>query len=111
MNEDILRELSAILREMKDPRVSQAMLSIVKLDVSQDLSSAKVYVSSMMGIEKAGEAADALKKAAGYLRTELGRRLAMRHTPQLRFFADDSIERSANIIRLMHRIQEDEHEN
>ena len=58
--EDVQRELSAILREMKDPRVAGAMLSIVKIDLSSDLSSCKVFVSSLMGGEKAAEAVKAL---------------------------------------------------
>lgn len=100
-NEDILRELSVILRELKDPRVSEAMLSIVKLDLSRDMSSCKVFISSMKGMETAREAARALKGASGFIRHELGSRLDLRHTPELRFIADDSIERSADISRLL----------
>ena len=103
--EDVQRELSAILREMKDPRVAGAMLSIVKIDLSNDLSSCKVFVSSLMGAEKAAEAVKALKNAAGFLRRELGRRMDLRHTPELRFIADSSIEHSADISRILNSLE------
>lgn len=99
--EDVMRELSAILREMKDPRVSDALLSIVKIDLASDLSSCKVFVSSLSGGEKAAEAVKALKNAAGFIRRELGRRLDLRHTPELRFVADSSIAHSADIARIL----------
>lgn len=103
--EDVQRELSAILREMKDPRVAGAMLSIVKIDLSNDLSSCKVFVSSLMGAEKASEAVKTLKNAAGFLRRELGRRMDLRHTPELRFIADSSIEHSADIARILNKLE------
>ena len=92
LNEDVLREMTALLREMKDPRVQEAMLSVVKVDLASDLTSCRVYVSSLHGIESARKAVSALKNAAGFLRHELGQRVQMRHTPELRFIADDSIE-------------------
>ena len=65
ITEDIKRELIAILREVKDPRVS-GMLSIVKVDVSNDLSYAKVYVSAIEGIDVAKESVKGLKAASGF---------------------------------------------
>ncbi len=97
---DIHRELSAILREVKDPRVSP-LLSIVKVDVSGDLSYAKVYVSAMEGAEKTEESVKGLKSAAGYIRRELGHRLQLRKVPELRFVADDSIAHSAHISQII----------
>lgn len=99
--EDVRRELTAILREMKDPRVSDAMISIVRVEVTNDLSYCSVYISSMYGMEKSKEAAKALKKAAGYIRKELGNRLKLRHVPAPLFYATDSIEYSANINKLL----------
>ncbi len=99
--EDVRRELTAILREMKDPRVSDAMISIVRVEVTNDLSYCSVYISSMYGIEKSKEAAKALKNAAGYIRKELGHRLKLRHVPAPLFYATDSIEYSANINKLL----------
>lgn len=99
--EDIRRELTAILREMKDPRISDNMISIVRVEVTNDLSYCSVYVSSMYGIEKGKEAAKALKNAAGFVRKELGHRLSLRHVPAPLFYATDSIEYSANINRML----------
>ena len=70
--EDIMRELTAILRTVKDPRVSGTLLSIVRVDVTRDLSYATIYVSSMDGLDAAKEAVKGLKSAAGYMRRELG---------------------------------------
>ena len=72
LGEDIHRELTAILRELKDPRIDP-MLSIVKVDLSGDQSSCKVYDSSMEGMEKARESVKGLTSGAGYIRRELGR--------------------------------------
>jgi ribosome-binding factor A len=97
---DIKIALADILREVKDPRVSK-LLSIVKLDVSGDMSYAKVYVSAIEGKEKTEESVKALKGAAGYIRRELGAKLSLRKVPELRFVADDSIEVSAQISRIV----------
>ncbi len=97
---DIQRELADLFREMKDPRVSK-LLSIVKVDVSGDLSYATVYVSAIEGFEKTVESVKGLKNAAGFLRRELGVRLKLRKTPELRFVADNSIEHSANIAKII----------
>ena len=101
---DIRLCLSELLREVKDPRVSK-MLSIVKLDVSGDMSYATVYVSAIEGKEKTLESVKALKGAAGYVRRELGARLSLRKVPELRFVADDSIEISANISRIVNSFE------
>ena len=106
--EDIMRELTAILRTVKDPRVTGSMLSIVRVDVTRDLSYATVYVSSMSGIDAAKEAVKGLKSAAGYMRRELGMALKLRHTPELRFVADDSIEYSTNIAAMINNISKTE---
>ncbi|MBQ2933049.1 MAG: 30S ribosome-binding factor RbfA [Clostridia bacterium] len=98
---DIRLCLSELLREVKDPRVSK-MLSIVKLDVTGDMSYATVYVSAIEGKEKTEESTKALNKsAAGYIRRELGHRLKLRKVPELRFVADNSIENSAHISKII----------
>lgn len=103
---DIKLALSELLREIKDPRVSK-LLSIVKVDVSGDLSYATIYVSAIEGFESTVSSVKALKGAAGYLRRELGARLTLRKVPELRFVADDSIEQSANIAKIIDSIKED----
>ena len=99
---DIKMSLSDILREVKDPRVSK-LLSIVKLDVSGDMSYAKVYVSAIEGREKTVESVKALKNAAGYIRRELGARLKLRKVPELQFYLDDSLDYIANIDSLLEK--------
>lgn len=111
VSEDIMRELTAILRTVKDPRVTGSLLSIVRVDVSRDLSYATVYVSSMNGMDAAKEAVKGLKSAAGYMRRELGHALQLRYTPELRFIADDSIEYSAGIAATINRIKKEEKTN
>ncbi len=96
-SEDIMRELTAILRTVKDPRVAGRMLSIVRVDVTRDMSYATVFVSAMEGMDAAKDAVKGLFSAAGYMRRELGSALKLRHTPELRFVADDSIAYSADI--------------
>lgn len=103
--EDIHRELTAILREVKDPRVKDCLLSLVRVEVTNDLSYCTVYVSAMEGLERAKEAVKGLKSAAGFIRRELGRRLSLRHTPEMLFRATDSIEYGANINRLLNGLE------
>ena len=100
MAEDIKRELTAILRDIKDPRVDK-LLTIVRADLSGDMSTCKVFVSSLGGIEKTKESVKGLKSAAGYIRRELGRSLSMRAVPELRFVADNSIAHSAEINKIL----------
>lgn len=111
-SEDILRELTAILRTVKDPRVNgpqgTGMLSIVRVEVTNDMSYATVYISSMDGLEAAKEAVKGLKSAAGYMRRELGQALHLRHVPELRFVADSSIEYSVNIYKKLEELEKQE---
>lgn len=99
--EDIKRELTAIFRELKDPRVQGVFLSIVRVDVTNDLSYCTVQVSAIEGMDKAKEAVKGLKSAAGFIRRELAHRLKLRYVPELIFKATDSIEYSANISRIL----------
>lgn len=102
---DIRMALSDMFRELKDPRISK-LLSIVKVNVSGDLSYATVYVSAIEGYDKTLESVKGLKSAAGYLRRELGSRMSLRKVPELRFIADDSIDRSAHISSIINSFPE-----
>ncbi|MBE6786915.1 MAG: 30S ribosome-binding factor RbfA [Ruminococcaceae bacterium] len=103
---DVKIALSELLREVKDPRVSK-LLSIVKVDVSGDLSYATIYVSAIEGYEATVNSVKALKNASGFLRRELGAVLKLRKVPELRFVADDSIEHSANISKIIDSFKEE----
>lgn len=100
-NEDVKRELTHIFRELKDPRVNGCLLSIVRAEVTNDLSYCNVYVSTMEGMEKTKQAVEGLKSAAGFIRRELGAKLSLRHTPQMVFKATDAIEYGASISRML----------
>ncbi|MBQ1237650.1 MAG: 30S ribosome-binding factor RbfA [Oscillospiraceae bacterium] len=100
-SEDVKRELTDIMRSVKDPRVN-GLLTILKIDLSRDLSTCKVYISSLEGMEKAKSAVVGLNSAAGYVRRELGMRIKLRRSPQIQFIADDSIEHSAHINKMIH---------
>ena len=97
---DIQMAMSELMREVKDPRVSP-LIGVVKVDVSGDLSYATVYVSAIDGYEATLNSVKGLKSAAGYLRRELGSRLRLRKVPELRFVADDSIIKSAEIMNII----------
>ena len=110
INEDIQRVLAMLLREIKDPRVQTgSMISITAVDTTSDLRNAKVYLS-VLGLESEKEFQKGLKSASGYLRRELGRVLSLRHTPELDFILDKSIERGAKISAMINNldIPEDE---
>ena len=104
ITQDIHRELAAILRELKDPRIAP-MLSVVKVQVSNDLSYAKVYVSAIEGMERTKESVVGLKSAQGFIRRELSNRLHLRKCPELAFIADDSIAYGAQINRILEDLQ------
>jgi len=103
LEEDINRELTAIFRELKDPRISD-MLSIVKCDLSRDLSHCRIYVSSFYGMEKTEQSVIGLQSASGFIKRELFARLKMRKCPDLKFIADNSIERSTQINEIIRDI-------
>jgi len=112
INEDIQRVLSALLRNIKDPRINQGMISITSVNTSGDLSQAKVYLS-VYDLKSKKEFMKGLKSASGHLRYELGRALSLRHTPQLLFELDSSLERGANIASILNNldISHDDTEN
>ena len=100
INEEVRRELSNIVRELKDSRIPM-MTSIVAVRVTNDLSYAKVYVSVMGDEEVQKKAIQGLKSAAGFVRREIGRKLQLRHTPEFIFELDHSIEQGAYINQLI----------
>ena len=96
INEEIRKELSALLRTVKDPRVS--------VDTTSDLRYARVYISALNCADEKG-LMKGLKSAAGYLRHELGQAIDLRYTPELQFFMDDSIAHGAHILDLLNHVK------
>ena len=105
INEDVKRELTAIFRELKDPRITNSFISIVRVEVTNDLSYCTVYISAIEGKEKAEIAVQGLKSATGFIKRELGIRLKLRHIPALIFMATDSIEFGANISKMLNNLK------
>jgi len=115
INEDIQRELSVLLRNIKDPRVNQGMISITAVHTSNDLSQAKIYLSVFIPSSGDSNSQDdtskpelnkkefmkGLKSASGFLRSELGRALSLRHTPSLHFELDKSLEHGSKINTIL----------
>jgi ribosome-binding factor A len=100
----IQRELSDLLhRELRDPRVG--MVTITAVDVSPDLSHAKVFFTTLSR-EHVEEASDGLRRAAGFLRSQLARRIKLYTTPELRFVYDESVERGDRLSRLIDSTRE-----
>lgn len=104
--EDVKRELTSIFRNVKDYRVKDAVVSIIRVELTGDLSYAKVFISSMSGIEETKLAAEGLKNAKGFIRKELNSRIQMRRSPELIFIADTSAEYSARINDKLNKIFE-----
>ena len=107
INEEIQKELSSCIRNLKDPRGQDTMISITRVETTPDLRWAKVYVSFLQA-DRAKDAIKGLKSAGGYLRREVGRALSLRYTPELVFQADDSIDRGTHILKLLNDIERKE---
>lgn len=103
INEEIQRELSDLLRNLKDPRVQGTMISITRVETTPDLRYSKIYVS-FLEKEKAKDALKGLKSAGGYLRRELGAALQLRYTPELQWEEDESITRGAYMLNLLNSL-------
>ncbi len=100
INEEIQRELSSLMRTLKDPRLQSGLLTITHVDTTPDLRFSKIFVSAL-NKDQEQEMLKGLKSAAGYLRRELGAALKLRYTPELQFVADDSIRQGAHILELL----------
>ena len=98
--EQIRRELAELLRsELKDPRVG--MISITAVEVTADYAHAKVFFSTLAGSEAVDSVLKGLQQASGFLRRELGKRISIHTTPQLHFVFDESLERGADLSKLI----------
>ena len=111
----IRQEISELLRQqINDPRLN-SFISVTKVSTSPDLSHAKVFVSTFGDEASKSEISQGFTAASGFLRRELARRLRLKHIPELSFHFDDSIERGAEVLRLIEQVisnsseDEDEH--
>ena len=103
INEEMQKELSLLLREIKDPRVSGALVSITAAEVTPDLKFATVYFSVLAG--DVSDVKKGLESAKGFIRREIAQRLNLRQTPEFSFMHDHSIEHGAHIAELLEDIR------
>ncbi len=104
IKEELKRELSSVIRSLKDPRLHQ-MSSVVAVDVTKDLKYAKAHIS-VMGTDAEKKAAiSGLNNAAGYIRREISQRMDLRTTPEFKFVLDNSVEYGIHIGELLHKIK------
>ena len=99
-NDDIQLVLSKLLRDIKDPRIQQGMISVTRVETTGDLRYSKIWLS-VMGMSDEKEFKKGLKSAGGWLRRELGNTLKLRYTPELVFEVDHSIEYGAHINQVI----------
>ncbi len=104
INEEIQKSIADNLRNLKDPRVTDTMISVTRVETTPDLRYAKVYVS-FLEENKAPEAMKGLKSAAGYLRREIGNDLKLRYTPEIQWALDDSITYGARLLKLINSLE------
>ena len=103
INEEIQKELSSLLRTLKDSRVQDTMISITRVETTPDLRYTKVYVSFLQE-ERANDAMKGLKSAAGYLRRQLAQNLQLRYAPEIVWALDDSITYGAKMLKLINSL-------
>ncbi len=102
INDEMQKTLAEIIREVKDPRVSEAFISITGADVTPDLKYAKIYYSALRGDKK--EVYLGLKSSAGFIRRMVAQRMNLRVTPELSFVEDTSIAYGAHIASILNNI-------
>jgi len=106
LSELIKEEFGQILqRGLKDPRIG--FVSVTDVEVSHDYSHVKIFVSILGDEEAKKTAMEGLQSAKGFIRTELGKRIRMRHTPEVHIIADDSIERGTRIMELLNEVNKE----
>ena len=103
INEEIQRELSTLIRSVKDPRVT-GMISVTAVDTTPDLKFAKIYIS-VLDKSDCTQVLKGLKSASGWLRRELGHALNLRYTPELQWALDDSITYGAKMLKLINSLE------
>ena len=103
INDQVQKEIASALREVKDPRVENAFISITGADVTPDLKYAKIYYSALRGDKK--EVAKGLSSCTGFIRRYIARSLNLRITPELTFIEDISVAHGAHISELLHKIE------
>lgn len=107
INGQLTQEMAAIIRTVKDPRVSGALVTITGADCTPDLKYAKIYYSAIGSEKELDELRRGLKSANGYMRSQVAQRLNLRITPELQFIFDDSAQNASHIAALLHSVEDE----
>jgi ribosome-binding factor A len=107
VGEQIKKELSQIIQqEIKDPRIG--FVTVTAVEMSGDLQQAKVFVSILGSQAEKDDSMKALEKAKGFIRSEVGHRIQLRHVPDIHFTVDQSLDHSEQITRLLHDVRDED---
>ncbi|MEA4901501.1 30S ribosome-binding factor RbfA [Desulfitobacterium sp.] len=110
LGEALKEEISQMIREeLKDPRIG--FVTVTSVEVAEDLGHAKVFVSVLGDSQQSKESLEALNRAAGFIRNEIGRRIRLRYTPEITFKYDSSIEHGAHIAELLREVHTEKTED
>lgn len=103
INDEVQKVVAAALRDVKDPRVQSAFVSVTAAEVTPDLKYAKIYYSALRGDAK--EVSKGLRSSTGFIRRHLAKTLNLRITPELTFIEDKSVSHGAHISELLHQVE------
>lgn len=104
INAEVQKVLAEVIRsEIKDPRVPE-FTSVVDVECAPDLKTCKVWVSMLCNEEREAEALEGLKRAEGYMKNQLAKKLNLRNTPELRFYVDKSIAYGNHMAKLIDEV-------
>lgn len=109
INGEVQRELSNIIRELKDPRIG-IMTTVTAVEVAPDLKTCKAYISVLGDEQAKADTMAGLKSAAGFIRRELARTVNLRNTPEIRFLMDESIEYGMKMSKLIDDLKSESEE-
>ncbi|MBQ8790698.1 MAG: 30S ribosome-binding factor RbfA [Ruminiclostridium sp.] len=104
LSEDIKREISVALRDIKDSRIANGLVSVSHCELTNDLSYCKVYISSLEGGEKTADAVECLKTAQGFFKKRINQRIKMRKIPELIFLPDNSLDYYEHISEMLDKL-------
>ena len=105
ISEEVMKALAEALRNVKDPRVQNGLVSITHCEVTGDLRYAKVYISVFGSDEQGKEVMKGLKSASGWLRREVGHKVQLRYAPELVFHLDSSMTHGAHISQVINELE------
>ncbi len=109
VQEELKKEIGQMLqREIKDPRIG--FVTVTDVEVSKDLRNVKIFVSVYGSDQERSDTMAGLESARGYIRTEIGKRIKLRYTPEISFRFDESIARGARIMELLNEVKEQDGE-